>query len=560
MTQLAPTGPRADRADPADSADSARDSMSVAVWTALSRLTGFVRVVIVAAVLGPTFLGNTYQFTNSLPNLVYYGLLGGALVSSLLVPALVRQIDAGDPDSTHRIAGGFLGVALTSTVVAIPFAILAGPQILHATLSGGTAGVASAQLSAAAWLLLLVMPQAACYAVIATSAAVMNAHRKFALPAAAPALENLGTLVVMAVVAATYGTGREITGVPTGLLLLLGGGTTAAVALHALVQWLGARSAGITLKPSAGWRDPQVRSVVRQSATALLQAALWSLQLLVISALANRVRGGVVAVQIALNFFFLPVAVGATPIAIALQLRLARLHQAGRFRDFGDTFVRGLGLALFITVPVAAAYLVLAPGLADLVSLGRMSGQGGTVLVAVSLRAVAVGAVATGVFTVATYACYARGDTRTPLRLMVLQTVFSVLVMATSVTVHGTAALALLGGGISVSSVLGSVLLVRALRRALPAGFASLRQLLPRIAVCTAAMTVASWCISRLSTRIWPGRGGAVVGALTGGLVGGLAFLGLQTLMHAPEIAWLRGRKSGYDLATVGGSSLTGAP
>ena len=53
------------------------------------------RFAVVGAVLGPTFFGNTYQFTNSLPNLVYYGFLAGSLFSSLLVPALVRHIDAG---------------------------------------------------------------------------------------------------------------------------------------------------------------------------------------------------------------------------------------------------------------------------------------------------------------------------------------------------------------------------------------------------------------------------------------------------------------------------------
>ena len=71
----------------------AGDSMTVAAWTLVSRVTGLIRFAVVGAVLGPTFLGNTYQFTNSLPNLVYYGFLAGSLFSSLLVPALVRHID-----------------------------------------------------------------------------------------------------------------------------------------------------------------------------------------------------------------------------------------------------------------------------------------------------------------------------------------------------------------------------------------------------------------------------------------------------------------------------------
>ena len=77
-------------------AGAARDTMTVAIWTMVSRVTGVARVIVIGAVLGPTFFGNSYQLTNVLPNLIFYGFLAGSLLSSLLVPALVRHIDAGD--------------------------------------------------------------------------------------------------------------------------------------------------------------------------------------------------------------------------------------------------------------------------------------------------------------------------------------------------------------------------------------------------------------------------------------------------------------------------------
>ena len=85
-------------------AGAARDTMTVAVWTMISRVTGLARVIVIGAVLGPTYFGNSYQLTNVLPNLVFYGFLAGSLLSSLLVPALVRHIDAGDGAETG--AGG----------------------------------------------------------------------------------------------------------------------------------------------------------------------------------------------------------------------------------------------------------------------------------------------------------------------------------------------------------------------------------------------------------------------------------------------------------------------
>ena len=98
--------------------------MSVAAWTAVSRLTGVVRGIAIAAVLGATYFANTYQFTNSLPNLVFYGLLAGSMFSSLLIPALVHHIDAGDRRATARTAGGLLGVAVLGMMVLVPVVVV----------------------------------------------------------------------------------------------------------------------------------------------------------------------------------------------------------------------------------------------------------------------------------------------------------------------------------------------------------------------------------------------------------------------------------------------------
>ena len=93
------------QADLSAPAGAVADSMSVAVWTTISRFSGVLRGIAIAAVLGATYFANTYQFTNSLPNLIFYGLLAGSLFSSLLVPALVRHIDAGDQKAAARVAG-----------------------------------------------------------------------------------------------------------------------------------------------------------------------------------------------------------------------------------------------------------------------------------------------------------------------------------------------------------------------------------------------------------------------------------------------------------------------
>ena len=358
------------------SAAAAGDSITVAAWTIVSRVTGVARFAIIGAVLGPTFFGNTYQFTNSLPNLVYYGFLAGSLFSSLLVPALVGHIDTGDRRASERVAGGFLGMTLAALVVIAPVAIVLGPLVLRfAAVGAGPRIAAAAQVRVGLLLIVMFIPQIFCYGVVGTATAVMNSRQRFALAAGAPAVENIGTIAVLVATAMIYGTGTSVADVPPGEMLLLGLGSTAAVMLHAATQWWGARRVGVTLRPRPGWRDPEVRVVIRRALPSLAQASLLALQVLTLLGLANRLPGGIVAFQIALNFYYLAIALGATPVALSLLPRLARMHRDGEVAAFRDTLVRGFALGFFVTIPAAIGYLALASPLASSVSFGRMSAR-----------------------------------------------------------------------------------------------------------------------------------------------------------------------------------------
>ena len=99
----------------------ARSTATQTVLIAVSRLTGFVRIVIVAGVLGTTFLGNTYQSANTIPNIVFELFAAGAL-QAVLVPSLVSRFDRGDHRGAERLAGSVLGhTALGLAVLAVAF-------------------------------------------------------------------------------------------------------------------------------------------------------------------------------------------------------------------------------------------------------------------------------------------------------------------------------------------------------------------------------------------------------------------------------------------------------
>jgi len=524
-------------------AEAAGDSITVATWTILSRATGVAKFACIGAVLGPTFFGNTYQFTNSLPNLVYYGFLAGSLFSSLLVPALVRHIDAGDRRASERVAGGFLGMTLVALLVIAPIAIVLGPLVLRfATLGGAAHMVGAEQARVGRLLIIMFVPQIFFYGVVGTATAVMNSRQRFALAAGAPAVENLGTIAVLLLTAVIYGTGTGLGNIPPGELLLLGLGSTGAVGLHAATQWWGARRAGVLLMPRPGWRDPEVRVVIRRALPSLAQAGLLAFQVLTLLVVANRLPGGVVAFQIALNFYYLAIAVGATPVALSLLPRLARMHLDGDVAGFRDTLVRGMALGFFITIPAAVGYLVLAVPLAHAISFGRMSGAAGVTMVAASLAALSLAVVGQTAFMIATYASYARKDTRSPLISMLLQAAVCLGLVSTALLVHGPAVLLMLGLALSVAVSVGAChLTVHVWRNLGQRGSQRLAPSLGKFLVGAALMAGPAW-LTATAIGHWLGRPfGPRVAITAAALVGVGVFVAVQAMWRTPELAWLAG-------------------
>jgi murein biosynthesis integral membrane protein MurJ len=528
------------------------DSLSVAIWTFVSRFTGVLRSVTIAAVLGATYFANTYQFTNSLPNLIFYGLLAGSLFSSLLVPALVQHIDSGDKRAEARTAGGLLGVALLGMLGLVPIVALVTPWLLRFGSIGVSDSAARSQASLGAILVLLLLPQVPLYAVVGTATAVMNAHRRFALAAAAPALENLGTISVLGVVAVLYGRVNTARHVPLSLLLLLGLGTTGAVMLHASTQWWGARRAGVVLVPNAGWRDPQVRATIRRARPAVAQAALAALQLMVLTLFADRVAGGVVAFQLATNFYFLPIAIGATPVALSLVPRLSRMTaptQAGLFRD---TYVRGVTFASFLALPAATAYVVLSRPLANAIGMGAFGADGGRALLASALLGLAPAIIGETLFLVTTYACYARGDTAYPLRGMVIHVAIGMGgAIAVAAQLHGAALLAGLGLSFSAGSFAGTGYLVYHVRREFPRGDEPVLRPFLRTIACSCLMAIPVWAIAAVLSRYLISPAGRVAVMLIVTVVGAGVYFAAQIAMRAPQMHWVRGALRGRIVTAV---------
>lgn len=518
-----------------------RNSLTGSVWTIVSRGTGLAQSIAVATVLGATYLGNTYQAINALPNIVYYQLLAGSLFVSILVPPLVSRRSAGDTDGSIALARGFYGTLLLAGGAFCLVLILAGPLILRGlTLGVADAATAAAQRRVGLLFLVLFVPQILLYVTAGTGGAVMNSFGKFALAAGAPALENLGMIATLIACAVLFGTGTGLANVTTPEILLLGIGTTASVGIHAAAEWLGARSVGIPLLPRAGWRDPELRQILRRVLPTLCYTGLAASQTVVALAIANRLAGGLVGFQLALNFYFLPIAIVTWPIARSMLPQLSIMATRDEDQAFWDRLSGAVRLASFVVVPMAIAYVALSVPIARAIAIGQLRVDGGESLVAISLAALAIGIVGETWFILGTYAFYARQDVRAPLRSMVVRVGVALACMSISVLAHDLAVLLALGLAMSVGSVAGSIHLWSMLRSPARRERVPLLHLVRTIgaslAMAVPAFITASW----LSDRAAGNELGEIVAVLAAAVVGAATYLLVQRAFGAAELDMLR--------------------
>jgi putative peptidoglycan lipid II flippase len=425
--------------------------------TAVSRALGLVRVLVVTAVLGVSFLGNAFQQANSVSNVLFELLAAGAL-SAVLVPAFVELLDRHDRAGAEQVAGGVLGVALAGLGVVTVAGVAGAPVLARLLTAAAPADVRADQRELVTYLLVFFVPQIMLYAAGTIATAVLYALRRFAITAAAP----IGNTVVMV---AALGIFRAVAGPDPGLvlssgerLLLVVAGTGGVVAFVGVL--VGAcELAGFRLRPRRPRGDPRVGAVLRHSGWGVVLHTGAGMLLGAALVAGNGVEGGVVAYQVGWVIFLAPYAVLAQPIHTAILPELvteAREHGPARVAASLRWAVERMAL---LVVPASAAMAALAlPGM-RLVSFGA-TGDRGSELLAAALAGRALGLLPYSAFLLFARGCYALGDSRTPGLVSVACAVAGVVVMVGgSVALDGNARIFALGLGHSVAYAVGVVVL-----------------------------------------------------------------------------------------------------
>jgi putative peptidoglycan lipid II flippase len=519
---------------PIETRDTTRSVGAMSALTAVSRATGFLRLTVVTSVLGTTYLANTYETANTVPNVLFELLAAGAL-QAVLIPTMVGLVDASDRKEAEHVAGAVLGLTCTVLAAVAAATAVVAPQIMELLFHGvHDAELRAAEVQLGTFFLWFFLPQVVMYGANVVATAVLNAQHHFALPVFAPTLNNIVVIATYLVFGAMRA-GEPLTlELSTAEKLVLAGGTTLGVVVFCGVTVVAANR-GFRFRPNLDHRHPVVRRLGREGLWAAAFLALTQVLLVVLLQISNRREGAVAVYNMAWAVYLLPHALFSVPVLTTRFPILTRQASDSNWAGFGDTLGRGIRSITFMTLPATCLLIALAdPGI-RLVVHGRASHRVGEI--ADATIGFAPGIVGFGLFLFFTRAAYAQRDARTPTIVNLgVAIVGSVLMFSVASSVSGRQLVTGLGASYAVAQILGATALGVVVLRRLHARGGNLGGLAAPVVRNTAAAIVAgvvAWAVSRSITL--DGNLGAALQVLTGAVAGAVVFIVLQTLLGGPR-------------------------
>lgn len=393
-----------------------RSGALMAAGSIVSRATGFVRSAVVVAALGTGLLGDAYAVSNTVPNIIYMLLVGGAL-NAVFVPELVRAAKEhrdGGAAYTDRLLTACTALLVLLTAVAV----LAAPLIV-AAYTPYTGSQASTTVALARYCL----PQILFYGLFTLLGQVLNARGRFGAMMWTPVLNNLVIIGVFGLF--LYLSHHGAQGLTAGETRLLGLGTTAGIVVQALALIPSLRAAGFRWRPRFDWRGQGLARPLRNAGWLVMlvftnQIGYWVVTRLSTTAGRQAVEAGLAggagytAYSNAYQLWIVPQGIITVSLVTALMPRMSAAAADGDLAAVRRDVSYALRSSAALVVPAAALFAALAPWVMGSVFGYGRTGAADIEAMAGMLAAFAPGLIAFSGQYVLSRGFYALSDTRTP--------------------------------------------------------------------------------------------------------------------------------------------------
>ena len=421
-----------------------RTNAGIAAGTALSRITGYGRILALAYLMQTSSapgdkgsgLAAAYFLANTTPNIIYDLILGGIL-SATLVPLFTEAFEKNDTEAVNAI----VSTAVAALVAITAIATLAAPLIIkfYTAVRLDPDVDASRYRGVSTTLAYFFLPQIFFYGMTAIATALLNARRHFFAAAWAPVLNNVIVIAMLLLARSVIDEVPSLELVQTSATFrwLLGFGATAGVMAMALILLPALTGSGIRIRAHLDWRHPAIKKLVRLSGWTAGYVVANQIAFLIVTQLAQRSTGGWVAYSTMYTFFQLPYGLLAVTVMTTVGPELAR-DITHRDRDAFRRRIRdGLWLIILLMVPASIVMAVFATPIA------KLAGSFGDIPASPDvLAAFACGLVGFSAYLYFMRGFYAMHNTKTPFVINVIENILNIFFAYVLVDRYGVKGLA----------------------------------------------------------------------------------------------------------------------
>ncbi len=483
----------------------------MAIGTLTSRITGIFRDIALVAAIGTAIFADTYSVANSLPNIIYILIAGGA-INAVFIPALVRHMK-DDADGGQQFTDQLLSfIGLVLLVIVTLGVIFAGSLVgLYATDSWSAQDFKIATLFAM-WFI----PQVFFYGVYTIASQVLNARDVFVLPMFAPIINNVIVIITALAFLVISDQVPTTETVSTSQIYLLGAGTTLGVIVQALILLPALSKAGYRFNPTLNFRGSGLGKIADLAIWTIGFVIVNQVSFLILSNLTtyanvlarneNLVANGFTSYQKAQLMMMLPHSIITVSIVTALLPRLSKYaHDLDR-ESFNSELASAMRTVVAFIVPLAAILFLAGNRIGQfLYGYGASTAEQGQAVGKVAAM-FAIGLPAFSMFYVLLRSFYAREDTKTPFLINVgfnlLHLTLGTFLFIRVDTENKVAALAF---AYSISYIAVWLFTWRLVSRLnVDINTAKQTQHLVRVSVAVLIASGISWALTQLLTRLTP--------------------------------------------------------
>jgi putative peptidoglycan lipid II flippase len=493
--------------------------------TAISRVAGLVREIVVAALLGSGPVVSAFNIAFNLPNTVR-SIVADNAISGAFVPVFVELQERGDHREAWRVAGMVLWTAAVALgAIAALFMLLAPWWV---PLIVGDHGISSDLVVTLTRWLFPIVPVLGMTGVVT---GILNSERIFGVPALTPVIWNLVIIGSLAVAATVSDSEQQVEIYAAGVLV--------ATIVQFLIPLPLLRGRGQGLAFELGFGNPHVRRILKLMLPVSIGLGLININLTIDLVVGSYASGHAVSdLNFAFRIFMLPQGLFSVAVATVLFPEIARRAARGELPGVAALVGQGMRTIAFLLLPAAAVSAVMAEPIVRLLyQRGEFTGFD-TENVSRTLVAFSVGLVFNGLSLLLTRAFYSLQEPRVP-TLVAAGNLLVNLVLDIALLRYGAAGIA---ASTAVVTVLNAGLLAVLLRRrvGLLGGRALIAEAV-RIALAAALAAVVAlgvwWPLDAVLGRSTVGQLGSLVPALA---AAGAVYLAAARVLGLAEIAVLR--------------------